>query len=62
MGTGNRNHALGSIYLPIELCFPKEQLSRYHANPLGKKIIRVDTMPNSLLKKINNLRSIYHAF
>jgi hypothetical protein len=30
-------------------------------NPLRKKIIRVDVIPNSLLKKINSLKSRYHA-
>jgi hypothetical protein len=30
-------------------------------NPLGKKRVRVYTMPNSLLKETNSLRSIHHA-
>ena len=31
-------------------------------NPLGKKRIRVDAIPNSLHREINSLRSRYHAF
>jgi hypothetical protein len=30
-------------------------------NPLGKKRVRVYTMPNSLLRETNSLRSIHHA-
>jgi hypothetical protein len=30
-------------------------------NPLRKKRIRVDTMPNSLLREINGFWSRYHA-
>jgi hypothetical protein len=30
-------------------------------NPLKRKRIRVDTMHNSLFRKINSLRSKYHA-
>jgi hypothetical protein len=30
-------------------------------NPLGKKRVRIYTMPNSLLRETNNLRSIHHA-
>ena len=30
-------------------------------NVLGKKRIRVDTMPDSFIRKINSLRSRYHA-
>jgi hypothetical protein len=30
-------------------------------NPLTKKRVRVDVMPNSLLREINRLRSKYHA-
>jgi hypothetical protein len=30
-------------------------------NPVGKKIVRVYTMPNSLLRETNSLRSIHHA-
>jgi hypothetical protein len=30
-------------------------------NPFRKKRIRIDTMPNSLLREINSLRSKYHA-
>jgi hypothetical protein len=35
----------------------------YNAKSFGKKKkIRVDTMPNSLLREISSLRSKYHAF
>jgi hypothetical protein len=30
-------------------------------NPLGKKRVKVYTMPNSLLRETNSLRSILHA-
>ena len=30
-------------------------------NPLRKKRVRVYTMPNSLLREANSLRSIHHA-
>jgi hypothetical protein len=45
----------------IDLCFFKEQFSIL-LNPLERKKIRVDTMPNSLLREINSLRSGYYAF
>jgi hypothetical protein len=41
----------------IDLCFPKEQLSSYHVKSFRKERNKVNTMPNSLLRKINNLRN-----
>jgi hypothetical protein len=55
-------HAVSFMCLSIStnLCFLEEQLS-VMINPLRENRIRVDTMPNSLLRKINSLRSRYHA-
>jgi hypothetical protein len=41
--------------------FLKNNLVYTILNPLRKEKIRVYTMPNSLLKETNSLRSIHHA-
>jgi len=39
----------------------KNNLVNTMLNPSRKKILRVDTMPNSLLKKINSFMRRYHS-
>jgi hypothetical protein len=42
--------------------FLKNNLVNAMLNPSRKKRVRVDDMPNSLLRKINSFRSRFHAF
>lgn len=58
MENQSRYHALGSICLSISIvyAFLKNNLVDVMLNPLRKKRIRVDAMPNSLLREINSLR------
>jgi hypothetical protein len=50
------------LSISIDLCFLEEQLCRYYAKSLKKKKrVRVDTMPNSLLREFNSFRRRYHS-
>jgi len=46
--------------ISIVLCL-KNNLVDTMLNPSRKKIVRVDIMPNSLLREINNLRRRYNS-
>ena len=55
----HRSHVIVSFH--SFYAFLKNNLVYTMLNPLRKKIVRIYTMPNSLLRETNSLRSIYHA-